>query len=299
MRVFVTGATGFIGSHLIPELIEAGHQVVGLSRSDTGAEALARSGAEVFRGDLGDLDGLRRAATAADGVIHAAFDHDFSRMKEHSEEDRRVIEALGTALVGTEKPLLVSSGTGLVDRTKANGLAAETDVPVSSADFPRAATEEAADAMAAQGVRVIVIRLSQVHDTAHQGRLTQHIKLAREKGYVAYVEEGQNRLSAVHVTDAARLYRLALEQGEAGRRYHAVGEEGVAMHEIANVIGGKLNLPVRSITPEQTEEYFGWIAKLVTIDLAASSALTQQQLGWSPSGPDLLTDLSNMDVAML
>ncbi|MBS3025085.1 SDR family oxidoreductase [Acidiphilium multivorum] len=294
MRVFVTGATGFIGSYLVPQLIKAGHQVVGLSRSDKGAEALTRAGAEVFRGDLGDLDGLHAAAQMADGVIHAAFNHDFSRLKEHSEEDRKVIDALGAALVGSDKPLLVSSGTGLVDRTKINGPATERDVPVSSADFPRAATEEAADAVAAKGVRIIVVRLSQVHDTAHQGRLSQHVKLAREKGYVAYVDKGENRLSAVHVSDVALLYRLALEQGTAGARYHAVAEEGVPMREIAEVLAERLSLPVRSITPAETEDYFGWIAGLATIDLAASSALTRQELGWNPSGPGLLTDLREM-----
>jgi len=295
MRVFVTGATGFIGSHVVAQLIETGHQVVGLSRSDRGAETLARAGAEVFRGDLGDLDGLHSVAQTADGVIHAAFNHDFSRLKEHSEEDRRVIDAIGAALVGSDKPFLVSSGTGLVDRTKIDGPATEGDVPVGSADFPRAATEEAADAVAAKGVRVVVVRLSQVHDTSHQGRLAQHVRLAREKGYVAYVGEGENRLSAVHVSDAARLYRLALEQGTAGARYHAVAEEGVAMRGIADVLGQKLKLPVRSITPAETEDYFGWIAGLATIDLAASSALTRQKLGWNPTGPGLLTDLRAMD----
>ena len=295
MRVFVTGATGFIGSHVVAQLIETGHQVVGLSRSDRGAETLARAGAEVFRGDLGDLDGLHSVAQTADGVIHAAFNHDFSRLKEHSEEDRRVIDAIGAALVGSDKPFLVSSGTGLVDRTKIDGPATEGDVPVSSADFPRAATEEAADAVTAKGVRVVVVRLSQVHDTSHQGRLAQHVRLAREKGYVAYVGEGENRLSAVHVSDAARLYRLALEQGTAGARYHAVAEEGVAMRGIADVLGQKLKLPVRSITPAETEDYFGWIAGLATIDLAASSALTRQKLGWNPTGPGLLTDLRAMD----
>lgn len=295
MRVFLTGATGFIGSYLVPELINAGHRVVGLSRSDAGADTLIRAGAEVFRGDVNDLDQLRTAVEAVDGIIHAAFNHDFSNLKLHSEEDRRVIKALGEGLLGSDRPLIVASGTGLVDRSKTSGPAVETDDPVSSAVFPRAATEEAADALIAKGGRVIVMRLSQVHDIRHQGRIAQHIQLARQKGWVAYVGEGENRLSAVHVSDAVRLFRLALERGEAGARYHAVGEEGVAMRDIAEVIRVGLKAPVKSITPEEASEYFGWIAGLATIDLAASSALTRRQLGWNPTGPDLLTDLRNMD----
>lgn len=295
MRVFLTGATGFIGSYLVPELINAGHHVVGLSRSDAGADTLIRAGAEVFRGDVNDLDQLRTAVEAVDGIIHAAFNHDFSNLKQHSEEDRKVIKALGEGLLGSDRLLIVASGTGLVDRSKTSGPAVETNDPVSSAVFPRAATEEAADALTAKGGRVIVMRLSQVHDIRHQGRIAQHIQLARQKGWVAYVGEGENRLSAVHVSDAVRLFRLALERGEAGARYHAVGEEGVAMRDIAEVIGVGLKAPVKSITPEEASEYFGWIAGLATIDLAASSALTRRQLGWNPTGPDLLTDLRNMD----
>jgi nucleoside-diphosphate-sugar epimerase len=295
MRVFLTGATGFIGSYLVPELINAGHHVVGLSRSDSGADTLTRAGAEVFRGDVNDLDRLRTAAEAADGIIHTAFNHDFSNLKQHSEEDRKVIEALGEGLGGSDRPLIVASGTGLVDRSKTSGPAVETDEPVSSAVFPRAATEEAADALIAKGGHVIVMRLSQVHDIRHQGRIAQHIQLARQKGWVAYVGRGENRLSAVHVSDAVRLFRLVLERGEVGARYHAVSEEGVAMRDIAEVIGAGLKVPVKSITPEEAPEYFGWIAGLATIDLAASSALTRKQLGWNPTGPDLLTDLRNMD----
>jgi nucleoside-diphosphate-sugar epimerase len=181
MRVFLTGATGFIGSYLVPELINAGHHVVGLSRSDSGAEELIRAGAEAFRGDVNDLDRLRTAAEAADGIIHAAFNHDFSNLKQHSEEDRKVIEALGEVLLGSNRPLIVASGTGLVDRSKTSGPAVETDDPVSSAVFPRAATEEAADALIAKGGCVIVMRLSQVHDIRHQGRIAQHIQLAGER----------------------------------------------------------------------------------------------------------------------
>jgi len=294
MRVFLTGATGFIGSYLVPELIEAGHHVVGLSRSDAGAAALTRAGAEVFRGEVNDLGRLRIAAEAADGVIHAAFNHDFSRLKQNSEADRRVIETLGAVLAGSDRPLVISSGTGLA-RSRTGGPAVETDDPVTSAEFARAASEEAADAVIARGGRVMVMRLSQVHDTRHQGRIAQHILLARQHGRVAYVGEGRNRLPAVHVSDAVRLYRLALEKGRTGARYHAVGEEGVALRDIAAVIGAGLKLPVESITPEQAPAYFGWLAGLAQIDLSASSTLTRQQLGWTSTGPDLLTDLRDMD----
>ena len=294
MRVFLTGATGFIGSYLVPELINAGHHVVGLCHSDAGAEALARARAEVLRGDANDLDRLCTAAKAADGVIHAAFNHDFSNLKQHSEEDRKVIETLGEALSGSDRPLVITSGTGLA-RSKTGGPAVETDDHVTSAEFPRAASEEAADALIAKGGRVMVMRLPQVHDTRHQGRIAQHIQLARQNGRVAYVGEGKNRVPAVHVSDAVRLYRLALEKGQAGARYHAVGEEGVALRDIAKVIGAGLKMPVESITPEGAAEYFGWMAQLATIDLATSSAWTRQQMGWNSTGPDLLTDLRHMD----
>jgi nucleoside-diphosphate-sugar epimerase len=278
-------------------LIGAGHQVVGLSRSDAGAETLMRAGAEVFRGDVNDLDCLRIAAEAADGVIHTAFNHDFSKLKQHSEEDRKVIETLGEVLAGSDRPLVISSGTGLA-RSKTGGPAVETDDHVTSTEFSRAASEEAADALITEGGRVMVMRNSQVHDTRHQGRIAQHILLARQKGRVAYVGEGKNRLPAVHVSDAVLLYRLALEKGQAGGRYNAVGEEGVPLHDIAEVISVGLKMPVASITPEEAPEYFGFLTNLAQIDLAASSALTRQQLGWNPTGPDLLTDLRNMDYSL-
>jgi nucleoside-diphosphate-sugar epimerase len=298
MRVFMTGATGFIGSFLVPELINAGHHVVGLTRSEQGATALTRAGAEVCRGDVNDLDRLRRAAEAADSIIHAAFNHDFSNLKQNSEDDRKVIETLGGALAGSDRPFVVTSGTGLV-RSKSGSPAVESDDHVTSAEFPRAASEEAADALIANGGRVMVMRLPQVHDTHRFGRVTQHIQLARKWGRVAYVGEGRNRLPAVHVSDAVRLYRLALEQGQAGARYHAVAEEGVALCDIAEVIGARLNMPVESIAAEQAPAYFGVLANLTTIDLAASGARTRQQMGWNPSGPDLLTDLGNMHHSVL
>jgi len=290
MRVFLTGATGFIGSFLVPELLGAGHHVVGLSRSDAGAEALTRAGAEVFRGDVNDLDGLRTVAEAADGVIHTAFNHDFSKAQQSSEDDRKVILTLGEVMAGSDRPLVVTSGTGLV-RSQAGLPAQESDPHVTSAEFPRAATEEAADDLIARGQRVIVVRLPQVHDTRRFGRISLHIQLARQHGRVAYVGEGANRLPAVHITDAVRAFRLALENGLAGAHYHAVSEEGVALRDIAEAIGAGLSLPVESITAEEAPEYFGVLANLVPIDLAASGALTREQLNWYPTGPDLLTDL--------
>ena len=294
MRVFVTGATGFIGSALIPELISAGHQVLGLTRSEAGAKSLAAAGAEVHRGCLEDLGSLKSGAAMADAVIHLAFNHDFSNLKRHSDDDRKVIETLGEVLAGSDRPLIITSGTGLV-RSNTAAPALETDEHVSSAEFPRAASEEAADALIAKGGRVMVMRLPQVHDTSKQGRITHHIQTARQQRRVAYVGEGKNRVSAVHVSDAVRLYRLALEKGQGGARYHAVGEDGVTLRDIAEMIGAGLKMPVESITPEEAPKYFGLMAHLATIDLAASSALTRQQLGWNPAGPDLLTDLRNMD----
>jgi nucleoside-diphosphate-sugar epimerase len=294
MRVFVTGATGFVGSFVVAELIGAGHEVTGLSRSDAGAEALARAGADVFRGDVNDLERLRTGAGAADGVIHTAFDHAAADLKEQSENDRQVIAALGAALAGTGRPLIVTSGTGLV-QSPAGQLARETDPPSPSATVPRAATEEAAGALIDQGGNVMVMRLPQVHDTRRQGRIRWHIQIAREQGRVAYIGAGANRLPAVHVTDAARLFRLVLENGAAGARYHAVAEEGVPLREIAEAIGAGLRLPVESITPEQAPAYFGALAQLAPLDLAASGALTRQRLGWIPAGPSLLTDLRETD----
>jgi nucleoside-diphosphate-sugar epimerase len=298
MRILVTGATGFIGSYLVPELLHAGHQVVGLTRSDEGAAALNSVGAEVLRGDVNDLNLLRTAAATVDGVIHTAFNHDFTNLKLHSENDRKVIETLGEALAGSDRPLLITSGTGHV-RSKTGSPAVETDEHMSSAAFARAASEEAADVLIAKESRVIVIRLPQVHDVCRQGRIAMHIQLARQKDWVAYVGDGRNRLPAVHVTDAVRLYRLALEKGQAGAHYHAVAEEGVALRDIAEAIGAGLKMPVKSLTPKEAPEYFGSMADLVRIDLAASGTLTCQQLDWHPTGPDLLSDLRDMDYGVV
>jgi nucleoside-diphosphate-sugar epimerase len=294
MRVFLTGATGFIGSYLVPELLAAGHHVTGLSRSDAGAKALTRAGAAVVRGDITDRELLRSAATAADATIHAAFNHDPSSTKESSEDDRKAIETFGSVLAGSRRSLVVTSGTGLV-RPRTGGAAREVDPHVTSAEFPRAATEEAADALIARGARVMVVRLPQVHDTRRQGRISLHVEIARRQGRVAYVGEGKNRVPAAHVSDVVRLFRLALEKGEPGARYHAVSEEGVALRDIAEAIGAGLKMPVESITPDDAPRYFGAMAGLAALDIPASGAATQERLDWRPRGPTLLTDLRTMD----
>jgi nucleoside-diphosphate-sugar epimerase len=294
MRVFVTGATGFIGSALVKELTEAGHQVLGLARSDAGAKSLKAAGAQVHRGDVEDPNSLRSGVAASDGVIHTAFVHDFARFKEVCEIDRRAIETLGAALVGSDRPLIVTSGTAVA--FVAGRLATEEDAP--NSPVPRVASEEAAAAVAAKGVRVSVMRLSQVHDPVKQGLVTYMIDVAREKGVSAYIGDGRNRWPAVHRLDAAHLYRLALEKavekGSAGARYNAVAEEGVALREIAEAIGQGLKLPVVSKSPEEAGEHFGWLAHFVAGDIPASSALTQTRLGWRPTGPGLIADLKAM-----
>lgn len=296
MRVFVTGATGFIGSALVPELFGAGHQVVGLTRSDAGAKALTAAGAQAHRGDIYDLATIRAGAAQADAVIHLAFNHDFSKFAENCETDRRVIEALGETLAGTQKLLIVTSGTGMATSAAAS-LLTEDDPSVSAQVIPRAASEEAAAALAAQGLRVAIVRLPQVHNTVKQGLVTYAIQMAREKGASAYVGDGRNRWPAAHVSDVARLYRLALEKTGARATYHAVAEEGVPVRDIVEAIGRGLNVPVVSITPEQAPAHFGWLAHFVGWDIAASSAKTRAALGWNPTGPGLLTDLSNMNYA--
>jgi nucleoside-diphosphate-sugar epimerase len=290
MRVFVTGATGFIGSAVVPELIKAGHQVLGLTRSDAGAKSLVAAGAEVHRGDLEDVESLRGGAAKSDGVIHLAFNHDFSKFVANCETDRRAIEALGLALAGSHRPLVVTSGSA-VARTQGRP-STEEDVP--NSPVPRVASEEAATALAARGLHVLVMRLPQVHDPVKQGLITYLVAAAREKGASAYVGDGLNRWPAVHLSDCARLYRLVLEQGTAGVRYNAVAEEGVPLREIAETIGRGLKLPVVSIAREKAGEHFGWLAEFVGFDLPASSALTQQRLGWRPTGPGLISDLEKM-----
>ena len=288
MRVFVTGATGSIGSALVSELIGAGHQVLGLCRSEAKAPALAAAGAEVHRGSLDDLDGLKAGAAAADGVIHLAFNHDFSTYMANCQDDRRVIEALGAALAGSERPLIVTGGI----------IGATEDGPAaSSAEVPRAASEEAALALAAGGLNASVVRLPQVHDPVVQGLVTPIIMMAREKGVMAYIGEGANRWPAAHISDVARLYRLAIEKAAPGARWHAVGEEGVAMRDIAETIGRRLKLPVKSIAQEEAGDYFGWLGMFAGRDMPASSVLTRQKLGWEPTGPGLIADLERLQLA--
>lgn len=292
MRVFVTGATGFIGSTVVPELIKAGHQVLGLTRSDVGAQSLIAAGAEAHLGNLEDLESLRRGAAESDGVIHCAFDHDFSNFVANCEKDRRVIEALGTALAGSDRPLIITSGTGM--GSAEHGQPATEDVYNPEHPNPRKASELAGASMLAAGVNVSVVRLPQVHDTVKQGLITPAVAIAREKGVSAYVGDGSNRWPAAHVNDVARLYRLALEKREAGARYHAVAEEGVAVKDIAEVIGRGLKVPVVAMSPEEAAGHFGWLAMFAGLDLPASSAQTRQRLGWQPTGPSLLTDLEQM-----
>ncbi len=293
MHVFVTGATGFIGSAIVPELIEAGHQVLGLCRSDAGAKALTAAGAQVHHGDLDDLESLRTGAAHSDAVIHLAFNHDFSKFAANCEADRRVIEAMGSVLAGSSRPLIVTSGTGMGSGGSGQPRT-EDDPPVSSKVIPRAASEEAAAVVADRGVRVIVVRLPQVHDTVKQGLVTYAIQVAREKGISAYVGDGRNRWPAAHRLDTARLYRLALEKTNGNATYHAVAEEGVPVRDIAEAIGRGLKIPVVSIAAEEAAGHFGWLGHFVGWDIAASSAKTREKLGWNPSGPGLLTDLQNM-----
>lgn len=285
MRVFVTGATGFIGSATVQELLGAGHQVLGLARSEAGAQALAAAGAEVHRGSLDDPASLRRGAAAADGVIHLAFNHDFSAYSAAGELDQRAIAALGDELAGSGRPLLVTSGLAGFSLGRP---ATEADTPA----YTLRQSEPAALALAARGVRASVVRLAaSVHDRSDYGFVPMLINIAREKGVAAYVGDGLNRWPAVHRLDAARLYRLALEQGTAGACYHGVADEGVALRDLAALIGRHLNVPVAAKSAEEAGEHFGWLARFVGLDLAASSALTQQRLGWQPTHPSLLADL--------
>jgi len=286
MRVFVTGASGFVGSAVVHELIGAGHQVVGLARSDTSAAAIAAAGAEVLRGSLDDLDSLQSGAAAADGVIHCAFIHDFSNYAASAEADRRAIEALGAELAGSDRPFVVTSGSGGLAPGR---LATEEDtVPAGGFRF----SEEVGLSLASRGVRVSIMRLpTSVHGAGDHGFVPRLISIAREKGVSAYPGDGSNRWPAVHRIDAAHLYRLALEAAPAGSRLHPIGDEGVPTRAIAEVIGRHLNLPVVSVPAEQAGEHFGWLGAFFALDIPVSSRLTQQRFGWQPTQPGLLADL--------
>jgi len=289
MRVFVTGATGFIGSAIVQELIAAGREVLGLARSDAAAASLAAAGARAHRGELSDLESLRRGATDSDGVIHTGFTHDFANFKAACEADRRAILALGSALEGSERLLVVTSGVGLLSSGQ---LATEASMPPSPSPNPRVASEEAARAVAARGARVSVVRLApSVHGEGDHGFVPILINLAREKKTSAYLGDGLNRWPAVHRLDAARLFRLAFEKGVPAT-YHGVAEEGVPFRNIAEAIGHRLNLPVKRIPPEDAVSHFGWFAHFAAMDVLASSKRTQEALGWRPTQPGIIEDIA-------
>jgi nucleoside-diphosphate-sugar epimerase len=287
MRVFVTGAAGFIGTATTTELIANGHEVLGLARSDDNAKALEKLGAKVHRGSLDDLDSLRKGAKEADGVIHLAFIHDFSKFAENGRIDKRAIDAMGEALAGSDKPFIVTSGTLLV----APGKIATEEDPVMPG-LPRV-SETAGLAFASRGVRAMAVRLPQVHGGDGKcGLVNWVLNIAREKGVSAYLGDGGNRWSGAHRLDVARLYRLALEKGLTAKSYHAVADEGVTARDIAEIVGRHLELPVASIAPEKASEHFGMMAMFAGRDGAASSALTQQWLGWKPTQIGLIADIS-------
>jgi nucleoside-diphosphate-sugar epimerase len=294
MRIFLTGATGFIGSKLIPELLQAGHQVLGLTRSDAGAKQLVAAGAEAHRGDLEEPTTVGSGAEKADAVIHCAFDHDFSRFAENCQKDKRNIEAIGEALAESKRPLLITSAVGMGSRGP--GQLGTEDFFDEAHQHPRKISEETGNALLARGLNVSFMRLPQVHDTRKQGLISPLVELSRSKGRVAYLGEGKNRLAAAHVSDVARLYKLAIERAEPGARWNAVAEEGVAMKDIAEALGHSLKLPVVSVSGDEAKGYFGWMMMFAGADMIASSTITRKKLGWKPVGADLITDLDHLEI---
>lgn len=292
MRIFVTGAPGFIGSALVPELMKAGHHVLGLTRSEAGAETLRKQGAEVLHGNIENLDSLREGASRTDGIIHLAFNHDFSQFQKNCEDDRKAIQAMGEALLGSNRPFVITSGTAIA--ANVDGKPSTEESPTASWN-PRAASEAAVKELIARGVNISVVRLAQIHDTRKQGLVPHLLTVARQKGVSAYIGDGSNRWPAAHVSDTAHLYRLAFEKAERGAIYHAVDEEGVSMKAIVEAHARGLKVPVVSIKPEEAEAHFGWLARFADHDMPSSSALTQQKLNWKPTGPGLIADLDGMD----
>ncbi len=293
MRIFLTGATGFIGSRIIPELLAAGHEVLGLTRSESGSHKLKAAGARAHFGTIEDLASLQEAAAQADAVIHTAFDHNFAEYAANCEKDHRVITALGAALQGSDRPLIVTSATVVGD--SGNGEPALETVFTASAPIPRAATERAARSVLASGVDVRVVRLPQVHDPVKQGLISFYIDHARAASLAGFVGEGDDRWAAAHVTDVAQLFAAVLARGSRGETYHAVGEPGVAFRNIAEAVSAGLDVPLISVPHEEAEAHFGWLAMFIGKNGAASNTWTKARLDWEPVGPGLIADLRAMD----
>jgi len=289
MRVFLTGSTGFIGSQVAQELLHAGHQVLGLTRSQEGGRKLLAMGAESHRGDIEDLSSLQRGAEQCDAIIHTAFDHDFANFIANCQKDARVIAALGSALAGSQRPLVITSGTAM--GSTGFGQAADEDHFDPDHPNPRVASELAGRELTQRGINVVVMRLSQIHNPVKQGLVSYLIDLARQKGLSAYVDEGRNQWSAAHLADTAHLYRLALEKHQPGARYHGVAEQGIAFRDIAQTIGQGLGVPVAAMSGAEAATHFGWMSAFAGKDMSARSHKTRERLGWQPTGPGLLADL--------
>ena len=296
MRVFLTGATGFIGSRILPELLARGHEVIGMTRSDDGARSLAAAGATPCRATLEDPASVAVGVVRADAVIHTAFDHNFATFAANCEKDERVIAALGAELKGSDRPLMVTSGTGIGDA--GGGQPATEAITNFDHPNPRVASELAVAKLLEDGVNARVMRLPQVHDTRRQGLISPYIQISLQKGAMAYVGEGLNRWPAAHVLDVAALYAQTFDKGAPGSRFHAVAEEGIATRQIAEVLAEGLNLPAISIPPEEAGDHFGWFGGFAGLDMPASSAWTRAQTGWDPTGPGLIEDLRNMDYSV-